>query len=124
MTNIRALLAANIKKRRRFLGISQEKLAENVSTSPNHIAQIEQENKFPSPKLIERIAVALDLDTPDLFSKDPFSDEAVKQFQDGVMSDMGIALQKALAQTITARIEELKKVKPTKKRVSKKAKPK
>jgi transcriptional regulator with XRE-family HTH domain len=115
MTSIRALLASNIKKKRRLLSISQEQLAEKVSTSANYIAQIEQENKFPSPDMIERIAAALEIDTPELFSVNPFSDEAIQQFQDGVLSD----LEKAVSQTVAARLAELKNVKPTKKRVRK-----
>jgi len=63
MTDIRVLLAYNIKKRRKALGISQEKLAEKVSTSTHYIGQIEQKNKFPSPEMMERIAAALEIDT-------------------------------------------------------------
>jgi transcriptional regulator with XRE-family HTH domain len=118
MTNIRALLAANIKKRRRILGISQEKLAEKASTSTNYIAEIEQQIKFPSPDMIERIAAALEFDSPQLFTVDPFSDDALKQFQEGVLAD----LEKAVSQTVKTRVSELKKVKPTKKRVSRKPK--
>jgi transcriptional regulator with XRE-family HTH domain len=105
MTNLRGLLAYNIKKRRQILGISQAKLAEKVSTSTHYIGQIEQKNKFPSPEMLERIAVALEIDSPQLFSMDSFSDEAIKRFQSGVLSD----LENAVNQTITARISELKK---------------
>jgi transcriptional regulator with XRE-family HTH domain len=120
MTNIRALLASNIKQRRRILGFSQEKLAEKASISTNYIAEIEQQIKFPSSDMIERLAAALEIDTPDLFSVNPFSDEAIQHFEKGVLSD----LEAALAQTVKARLAELKKVKPTKKRVSQKNKPK
>ena len=67
MTNLRALLAYNIKERRRVLGISQAKLAETVATSTHHIGQIEQKNKFPSPEMLKRIAAALEIDSPQLF---------------------------------------------------------
>ena len=43
------------------------------------VAQIEQQNKFPSSEMIERLAIALETDTPDLFSvAGPFPVEAVQ----------------------------------------------
>jgi transcriptional regulator with XRE-family HTH domain len=105
MTNLRSLLAHNIKERRRILDISQAKLAEKVSTSNHYIGQIEQQKKFPSPEMLERIAAALQIDSPQLFSMTSFSDEALKRFQEGILSD----LQTAITQTITTRISDLKK---------------
>jgi transcriptional regulator with XRE-family HTH domain len=88
MTSLRGLLSYNIKKRREKLGISQEKLAERADTSTNYIAQIEQQTKFPSSEMLERIAAAFEFDSPDLFSTGPFPPEAVKQFQEGVKEDI------------------------------------
>ena len=109
MTDIRVLLAYNIKKRRKALGISQEKLAEKVSTSTHYIGQIEQKNKFPSPEMMERIAAALEIDTPQLFSMASYTDEAVKRFKEGVTSDLETALTEVVAQAVEARMTELKK---------------
>ncbi|MDR2716508.1 MAG: helix-turn-helix domain-containing protein [Treponema sp.] len=88
MTDIRSLLSNNIKKRREFLGISQAALAEGVETSTHYISQIERKIKFPSPEMLERIAVALEFDTPELFSVAPFPPEALKEFQEGVKADI------------------------------------
>ena len=88
MTNLRALLSHNIKKRREKLGISQAKLAEKIDTSTNYIAQIEQQNKFPSVEMLERIAAALEFDSSELFSVGPFPIEAIQQFQEGVKVDV------------------------------------
>lgn len=106
MTNLRELLSYNIKEKRRILGISQAKLAEKVSTSTHYIGQIEQKNKFPSPEMLERIATALEIDTPQLFSMDSFSDEAIKRFQEGVMAD----LNNAVTLAVDSRLSELKKM--------------
>ncbi|MDR2093996.1 MAG: helix-turn-helix domain-containing protein [Treponema sp.] len=106
MTNLRALLAYNMKARRQILGISQAKLAEKVSTSTHYIGQIEVKNKFPSPEMLERIAAALEIDSPQLFSMDSFTDEAVRRFQEGILADMGTAL----VQAVNARRSELKKI--------------
>ena len=105
MTSLRVLLASNIKARRRILGITQEELAEKVVTSANYIGQIEQKNKFPSPEMLERIAAALGIDSPELFSMSSFSDEAIKRFQDGVLAD----LETAIAKAVDSRVSELKK---------------
>ena len=108
MTNLRSLLAYNIKERRRFLSISQAQLAEKVATSTHYIGQIEQKNKFPSPEMLERIATALEIDSPQLFSMTSFSDEAIKRFQKGITTDLETALIHAIAQTIETRAAELK----------------
>jgi len=88
MTNLRALLADNIKKRRKILGISQAILAERVQTSTHHIAQIEQQNRFPSVEMLERIAQALEFDSAELFYAGPYSAEAIKRFQEGLKADI------------------------------------
>ena len=106
MTSLRTLLAQNIRKRRKFLGISQAKLAERASTSTNYIAQIEQEHRFPTPEMLERIAKALEFDSPQLFSMESFTNEAIKRFQEGVLADLGAAV----SITVDARLSELKKL--------------
>jgi len=92
MTNLRALLSHNIKKRREILGISQAKLAEKVNTSTNYIAQIEQQNKFPSSEMLERIASALEIDSPELFSMGPFPVEAIKRFYEEIKADFDVRI--------------------------------
>jgi transcriptional regulator with XRE-family HTH domain len=79
MTKLRSLLAHNIKEKRRILGISQAKLAERVKTSTHYIGQIELENKFPTPEMLERIAAALEMDSPQLFSMATFSKDIIKK---------------------------------------------
>jgi transcriptional regulator with XRE-family HTH domain len=68
MTDIRLILAENMKEYRKILGLSQEKLAEKMNTAPNYIAMIEVGKKFPSAGMLERIALALNVDTPELFT--------------------------------------------------------
>ena len=68
MTDLRELLAKNIKKYRKIKGFSQEILAEKAGTSTTHIGMVEIGKKFPSVNMLERIATALDIDTPELFN--------------------------------------------------------
>ena len=96
MTNLRALLAYNMKERRRILDITQANLAEKVGTSTHYIGQIELKNKFPSPEMLQRIATALEIDSPQLFSMETFTDEAIKRFQEGILTDIGTAIAQAV----------------------------
>ena len=68
MTNLRVLLGSNMKIYRNSIGLSQSKLAERVDTATNYISAIEAGRRFPSIEMLERIAVALNIDTTDLFS--------------------------------------------------------
>lgn len=70
MTNIRTVLALNMKSRRKELNLSQADLAEKIGTSPNYISKIEAERQFPSVQMIEQLASALNFDSLDLFSKE------------------------------------------------------
>jgi transcriptional regulator with XRE-family HTH domain len=106
MTNLRALLSHNIKERRQILGITQAKLAEKVKTSTHYIGQIELGNKFPTPEMLERIAVALEIDSPQLFSMKSFPTEAIKQFQEGLLTD----LETAVVNAISSRFTEFQKM--------------
>jgi transcriptional regulator with XRE-family HTH domain len=90
MTNLRELLAFNMRERRHFLRISQEKLAENIGTSTNYIGMIETRKKFPTPEMLERIAFALGIDAPDLFStkKHPAKTPVLQELYDSVIKDI------------------------------------
>jgi transcriptional regulator with XRE-family HTH domain len=68
MASLRTILADNMKEQRRILNITQAQLAERVSTSTNYIALIESKRKFPSLKMLERIAAALEIESPALFA--------------------------------------------------------
>jgi transcriptional regulator with XRE-family HTH domain len=101
MTSLRALLAQNIKQRRRILNITQANLAEKVGTSTHYIGQIELQNKFPTPEMLERIAAALEIDSPQLFFQEFLPDESVQRFQEGVLSRLGTVVADAIASEIT-----------------------
>jgi transcriptional regulator with XRE-family HTH domain len=87
MTNLRQILALNMKKRRNTLGFSQAKLAEKVNTAPTYIAMIELEKKFPSVEMLERIAESLEMDTTELFSVKPLPEDLLKKLHKSVLRD-------------------------------------
>jgi len=88
MTNIRDILAKNMKAYRHALGLSQAKLAEKVDTSTHYIGMIETKNNFPSPEMLERIAAALGIDTLDLFCKDTNIPETIKTCRKTALRDI------------------------------------
>ena len=69
MTDCRLLLARNMKKYRKILGLSQMALADKVGCSTTLIGNIEINRRFPSAENINRIAKALDVKVSDLFAE-------------------------------------------------------
>jgi transcriptional regulator with XRE-family HTH domain len=103
MTSLRHILALNIKERRRSLGLSQVKLAELVNTAPTYIAMIELEKRSPSFEMLERIAKALNIDPPDLFSKESDSIEVIKAFHESVLAGFDEVLDSRIKKFIKSR---------------------
>ena len=95
MTSVRKLFGDNVRSQRHKLGLSQGKLSEKVGSATNYIALIEGGKKFPSADMIERIAAALECDTPELFSIIPIQE----QWQENLLGDIG--------KLISARLNEL-----------------
>ena len=88
MTNIRALLAQNLKKYRHAIGLSQAKLAERVDSSTYYIGMMEIQRKFPSPEMIERLAAALGVDSTDLFLKEAVPDDVIREYRLAALKDI------------------------------------
>jgi transcriptional regulator with XRE-family HTH domain len=88
MTNIREILAKNMKIYRNALGLTQAQLAEKIGTSTHYIGMIETQNKFPSPEMVEKIAIALGIDTIDLFSIEKRLSKNIKTYRKTVLKDI------------------------------------
>ena len=97
MTNLKKLLAFNMKEQRRILGISQAALAERINTSTHYIAMIELERKTPSLTMIERIAEALEIDSPELFSMRNVPSASIRDLQKMLIKDIGSAVIKVIS---------------------------
>ena len=104
MTNIRDILANNLKENRKRCGFSQAKLAEVADTSTQYIAMIEISRKFPTPKMLERLAEALGIETYELFMIKPAPKDAMDQLHDKLVGNIerivGEAVEKILAEKI------------------------
>jgi len=95
MTSLRSVLAFNMKLQRQVLGVSQKRLAARVGTSTHYIGMIESEKKFPTPEMLERIAAALDIDAPALFSTKAYpapGDGTLEAFRRDLASDIEQAI--------------------------------
>jgi transcriptional regulator with XRE-family HTH domain len=66
MNAVRELLAANIKAKRRELGLTQEKLAELVDVSYQMIHDIEGCRTWVSDKTLQKLSMALKVDIYEL----------------------------------------------------------
>jgi transcriptional regulator with XRE-family HTH domain len=62
MESVRTILAANIKKQRKVLGFSQEKLAEATGLSWKMINSVEGRRTWISDKTLENLAKALEVE--------------------------------------------------------------
>jgi transcriptional regulator with XRE-family HTH domain len=88
MTDLRKVLAANIKLCRKARGLSQAKLAEIVNISDNYIALMETGRRFPSIAMLERIASALEIDILELFSMKSVEEAQRKTLKTQIMTDI------------------------------------
>ena len=75
MIKLRKIIAENIKMYRREMGISQIKLAHMIASTPNYIAMIEAEKRFPTDTMLEKIAIALNKEPCELFMFTPIQNE-------------------------------------------------
>ena len=66
---IRARFGEAVRTRRRELGLTQERLAERAGLHRVYVAEVELGKRNVSLVNIERLAVALSVSIPDLFSK-------------------------------------------------------
>jgi transcriptional regulator with XRE-family HTH domain len=96
MVYLKSILASNIKSRRKSLGLTQEKLAEMVNTAPTYIAMIEAERRTPSFNMIERLAKALKIESPELFSMKSYPSESVSQIHENLLSQFDKFLRAAV----------------------------
>ena len=100
MILIRQVLAQNLKAYRHILGWSQAKLAEQVNTSTHYIGMMEIGKKFPSPEMIEKLADALGIESPQLFSKEIVPFEATIHFRKAMLEEFNGLVERFIDEKI------------------------
>ena len=98
MSTVRELLAANIKAKRRELGLTQEKLAELVDVSYQMIHDIEGCRTWVSDKTLQGLSKALEVDIYELLcppvadrindKKSDFSPNLIERLHKEMKSDI------------------------------------
>jgi transcriptional regulator with XRE-family HTH domain len=101
MTNLRNILAKNLKENRRKCGVSQAKLTEKAGVSTQYIAMIELSRQFPTPEVLDRIAAALDIEAYELFAVPPSPENSMERLHRDIIKEIREVivevLEKALA---------------------------
>jgi transcriptional regulator with XRE-family HTH domain len=101
MTNLRDILANNLKENRRKCGLSQVKLAEKAGISTQYIAMIELSKQFPTPEVLEQVATALGIETYELFYVPPSPESSMERLHKDIIKEIREVivevLEKALA---------------------------
>lgn len=106
MTNIKGILAHNLKENRRRLGITQPELAERAGMSTQYLAMIEIARKFPTADILERLAAALDINPHELFSVAVSPERAMEQLQQTILENIDKKLDK-FEQTINFTLDKV-----------------
>ena len=100
MTNIRDVLAVNLKQFRQARGWSQAYLAEKTEISTNYIGMLENSVKFPSSEMVQKLAYALDIDPTDLFLKETDPISTMKKYQKAALEDVKGLLDRLINEKI------------------------
>ena len=104
MAELRKILGENMKVYRAELGYSQARLAELVDTATNYIAQIENGKRFPTDKMLEKIAFSLQKKPNELFSIIHYERKTETDWKNQLLAD--------LEKFIHTRISEIKANRP------------
>jgi transcriptional regulator with XRE-family HTH domain len=76
---------------------------ERVNTSTHYIGMIEIGKKFPSPEMIEKLANALGIESPQLFSKELAPSDTMKHIRKTTLLD----INGLIGRFIEEKLEEL-----------------
>jgi transcriptional regulator with XRE-family HTH domain len=79
--SLQQIFITNLKRIRKERGLSQMALSEKCDTTSNYIGQIEMGRRIPSFEKIEKIAVALDIPSYELFKYESTEKNEVKKLK-------------------------------------------
>jgi len=88
MTNLREILANNLREQRRKRGFSQAKLAERAGISTQYLAMIELSRQFPTPEVLEQIAAALGVEAYELFAVPPSPESSLERLHKDIIREI------------------------------------
>jgi len=100
LSNIREVLANNLKANRKKCHLSQAKLADKAGISTQYIAMIELSRQFPTPEVLERIAAALGIKSHELFSVAQTPENAIERLHKDVIKEVREVIVEVLENTL------------------------
>jgi transcriptional regulator with XRE-family HTH domain len=103
-TNLRQILAVNIKENRRRCGYSQVDLAKKAGISTPFLAMIEVSRKFPTPDVLDRLAEALNIRTYQLFAVAPSPAEAMERLQQSIIQNINFVVEEAVEKALAKKV--------------------
>jgi len=103
MKSIKEVLALNLKKNRLKLGLTQEKLSEKANISTHYFAMVELAKKFPSARMLERIATALEIEPHELFYMHSSAEKALIDLQNTVTADLERIIGESVEKVLSAK---------------------
>ncbi|MDR0562484.1 MAG: helix-turn-helix transcriptional regulator [Spirochaetaceae bacterium] len=109
MTNLRDILANNLRVYRRKHGVSQAKLAEKAEISTQYLAMIELSRQFPTPEVLDRIAGALGIETYELFAVPPSPENAMERLHKDIIKE----IREVIIEVLEKALSDKHKDKPT-----------
>ncbi|HBB14973.1 MAG: helix-turn-helix transcriptional regulator [Treponema sp.] len=95
MDKIQICLANNMKRLRKKMNFSQEKLAEEAGASANYIAMIEAGRYFPSLPMLRQIAGSLHVDSLDLFDRNGLEYKNLEALRKELLENMSNVINTA-----------------------------
>jgi len=98
MAGIRVVLAGNIKEHRRRCGFSQDRLAEIAGISSQYLATVETCRKFPTPEVLDRLAVALSIEPHELFAVAPTPQNELQLQRNDIIGEVVEAIKHSFAE--------------------------
>jgi len=107
MTNIRDVLAGNLRENRRKCGLSQSKLAERAGISTQYIAMIELTKQFPTPEVLQRIATALGVEAHELFAVPPSPESSMERLHKDIIREVREVIVEVLEKALEDKHKEL-----------------
>jgi transcriptional regulator with XRE-family HTH domain len=100
MIDIKEIFAENLRKIRRKKGLTQEKLAEKANMSLQYLALLEIGRKFPSGEMLERLAIALDIETYELLAVVSSANNELELLRNDIIREVK-TLNESFAKNIT-----------------------
>jgi len=101
MSDIKEVLARNLKINRIKMSFTQENLAEKANISTHYLAMIELAHKFPSAGMLEKLAKALNIEPHELFYMPSKAENALEDLQKSILSNIEQVIAKSITETLT-----------------------